>query len=212
MVGKWQVCVDYTNLNDVCLKDNFLLPRIDQIVNSTAEHGMLSFLDAFSRYHQISMFQSDEEKITFVTLHGLYYYKYIQDKEQKLVYYVSKAMIDVEIRELMEQAICLNFFAANNEVEYEVVLVRLDLALVLAATKLEIRSDYQLIVEQIQREYEVPREENGKTDALAEIATILLIKEVVTLPIYLKAAPSITPEPVSNTSQMDSGWMLNIVK
>ena len=58
-------------------------------------------------------------------------------------------------RELMEQAICLNFFAANNEVEYEVVLIRLDLALVLAATKLEIRSDYQLIVEQIQREYEV---------------------------------------------------------
>ncbi|RVW71300.1 hypothetical protein CK203_060119 [Vitis vinifera] len=115
-------------------------------------------------------------------------------------------------RELMEQAICLNFFAANNEVEYEVVLVRLDLDLVLAATKLEIRSDYQLIVKQIQREYEVPREENEKTNVLTEIATTLLIKEVVTLPIYLKAAPSITPELVSNTSQMDSGWMLNIVK
>ena len=75
--GKWRVCVDYTNLNDVCLKDSFLLPRVDQIVNSTTEHGMFSFLDAFSRYHQILMFQSNEEKITFVTLHGLYYYKVI---------------------------------------------------------------------------------------------------------------------------------------
>ena len=51
---------------------------------------------------------------------------------------------------LMEQAICLSFFASNNEVEYEVVLARLDLALILAATKLEIRSDSQLIVGQIQ--------------------------------------------------------------
>ena len=75
--GKWRVCVDYTNLNDVCLKDSFLLPLVDQIVNSTTEHGMLSFLDAFSRYHQIPIFQSNEEKITFVTLHGLYYYKVI---------------------------------------------------------------------------------------------------------------------------------------
>ena len=48
--------------------------------------------------------------------------------------------------ELMEQAIRLSFSAFNNETEYEVVLVGLNLALVLAATKLEIRSDSQLIV------------------------------------------------------------------
>ena len=73
--GKWRVCVDYTNLNDVCLKDSFPLPRIDQIVDSTAGHGMFSFLDFFSRYHQILMFQPDEEKTTIVTPHRLYYYK-----------------------------------------------------------------------------------------------------------------------------------------
>lgn len=49
--GKWRVCVDYTNLNNVCPKDSFLLPWIHQIVNYTARHGMLSFLDVFSRYH-----------------------------------------------------------------------------------------------------------------------------------------------------------------
>ena len=54
--GKCRVCVDYTNLNDSCPKDIFPLPQIDQIVDATAEHGMLSFIDAFSGYHQIPMF------------------------------------------------------------------------------------------------------------------------------------------------------------
>ena len=49
----------------------------------------------------------------------------------------------------MEQAIRLSFFASNNEAEYEAVLAGLDLALILAATKLEIRSDSQLIFGQI---------------------------------------------------------------
>lgn len=73
--GKWQVCVDYTNLNDACLKDNFSLPQIDQIVDSTTGHDMLSFIDAFSSYHQIPMFEWDDEKTSFVTPHGLYCYK-----------------------------------------------------------------------------------------------------------------------------------------
>ena len=51
--NKWKVCVDYTDLNDACLKDSFPLPRKDQIVNASTGHGMLSFLDAFSGYHQI---------------------------------------------------------------------------------------------------------------------------------------------------------------
>ena len=58
----------------------------------------------------------------------------------------------------------------------------------------------------------VSHEENGKADALAGIATTLPIKEAMMLPVYLKAAPSITLEPMCNTNQTDSGWMLNIVK
>ena len=65
--GKWRVCIDYTDLNDVCPKDSFPLPRIDQIVDSSSEHGMLSFLDAFSRYHQIPMHSLDAEKTSFIT-------------------------------------------------------------------------------------------------------------------------------------------------
>lgn len=73
--GKWQVCVDYTNLNDPCPKNNFPLPRINQIVDSTTGYGMHSFLDAFFWYHQIPLYPPDAKKTTFITPHGLYCYK-----------------------------------------------------------------------------------------------------------------------------------------
>ena len=72
--GKWRVCVDYTDLNDACPKDNFPLPRIDQIVDASAGHGMLLFLDAFSGYHQIPMYPSDVEKTAFITPYRLLCY------------------------------------------------------------------------------------------------------------------------------------------
>ena len=68
--GKWRVCVDYIDLIEACPKDSFPLPRIDQIVNAWAKHGMFSFLDAFSGYHQIPMHSPDMEKTTFLTPHG----------------------------------------------------------------------------------------------------------------------------------------------
>ena len=72
--NKWRVCVDYTDLNDACPKDSFPLLRIDQIVDALAEHGMLSFLDAFSGYHQIPIHPPNAEKTSFITPHGLYCY------------------------------------------------------------------------------------------------------------------------------------------
>ena len=69
--GKWRVCVDYTDLNKACSKDNFPLPRIYYIVDASAGHGMLSFLDAFSGYHQIPMRPPDVEKTAFITPHRL---------------------------------------------------------------------------------------------------------------------------------------------
>ena len=72
--NKWRVCVDYTDLNDACPKDSFPLPHIDQIVDASAGHGMMSFLDAFSGYHQIPMYPPDAEKTSFITPHGLYCY------------------------------------------------------------------------------------------------------------------------------------------
>jgi hypothetical protein len=70
----WHMCVDYTNLNKHSPKDPFGLPRIDQVVDSTAGFSMLSFLDCYSRYDQISLAKEDEEKTAFVTPFGSFYY------------------------------------------------------------------------------------------------------------------------------------------
>ena len=52
---EWRMCVDYIDLNKHCPKDPFGLPRIDQIVDSTAGSALLSFLDCYSGYHQIAL-------------------------------------------------------------------------------------------------------------------------------------------------------------
>jgi hypothetical protein len=72
--GKWRMCVDYTSLNKACLKVPFPLPRIDQIVDSTAGCETLSFLDAYSGYHQIKMKKSDQLTTSFITPFGMYCY------------------------------------------------------------------------------------------------------------------------------------------
>ena len=65
--GKWRKCVDFMDLNNACLKDNFPLPRIDQLMDSIAEHKLLTFMDAFSEYNQIQMVEEDQEMTTFIT-------------------------------------------------------------------------------------------------------------------------------------------------
>ena len=73
--GKWRLCIDFIDINKVCPKDSFPLPRIDLIVDATAGHELLSFIDAFSGYNQISMDPDDQEKTSFVTAQGTYCYR-----------------------------------------------------------------------------------------------------------------------------------------
>ena len=67
--------MDFTELNSACPKDSFPLPRIDQFVDSTTEHKLLTFMDAFLGYNQIKMSEEDQEKTSFITNQGLYFYK-----------------------------------------------------------------------------------------------------------------------------------------
>ncbi|CAL2262907.1 unnamed protein product [Prunus armeniaca] len=73
--GLWRVCVDYTDLNKACPKDNFPLPRIDQLVDSTSGNQLLSFMDAYSGYNQIMMHEDDKAKTSFIIERGTYCYK-----------------------------------------------------------------------------------------------------------------------------------------
>jgi hypothetical protein len=68
------MCIDYTSLNKACPKDEYPLSRICQIVDSTALCKLLSFLDAYSSYQQISLTIDDEEKTTFITSFGIFCY------------------------------------------------------------------------------------------------------------------------------------------
>jgi hypothetical protein len=71
--NEWR-SVNYTDLNKHCLKDPFELPRIDQVIDSTAGCDLLCFLDCYSGYHQIAIKEEDQEKIAFITLFGAYCY------------------------------------------------------------------------------------------------------------------------------------------
>ena len=72
--GKWRVCVDFTDLNWVCSKDLFPMPKIDQLVDATYGHPRMTFLDAFQGYHQIALALEDQEKMAFISPDANYYY------------------------------------------------------------------------------------------------------------------------------------------
>jgi len=68
------MCIDYTNLNKHCPKDPFGLPRIDEVVDSTAGCELLCFIDCNSGYHQIALKEEDQIKTSFITPFGAYCY------------------------------------------------------------------------------------------------------------------------------------------
>ena len=73
--NKVRVYVDFRDLNKANIKDDFSLPHINLLVDSTAGHSMLSFMDGFSGYNQTLMAPEDMEKIAFITEWGTYCYR-----------------------------------------------------------------------------------------------------------------------------------------
>jgi len=73
--GKWQMSVDYTDLNKACPRDAYPLPNIDQLVDGAVGNKVLSFLDAYFGYNQIPMATSDMNKTAFITDDANYFYK-----------------------------------------------------------------------------------------------------------------------------------------
>ena len=71
---EWRMCIDYTDLNKHYPKDPFGLPRIDEVIDSTAGCELLSFLDCYSGYHQIALKKDDQIKTSFITPFGAYCY------------------------------------------------------------------------------------------------------------------------------------------
>ena len=70
--GTLRFCVDYQGLNSVTKKDNFPLPRIDDLLDQIGESRYFSTLDLASGYWQIAMDPNSREKTAFITHSGLY--------------------------------------------------------------------------------------------------------------------------------------------
>jgi hypothetical protein len=68
------MCVNYTDLSKHFPQDPFGLPRIDQEVDSTDGCTMLSFLDRYSGYHQISLAKEDKKNGVHYAFLGAFYY------------------------------------------------------------------------------------------------------------------------------------------
>jgi hypothetical protein len=108
---KWRMCTDFSDLNECCPKDNFLLTRIDKVVDSVAGCKIMALLDCFLGYHQIWLRKEDEEKTSFITPFGTYYYLRMPEglKNAGLTFY---RMMKVILKEQMER----NVFAYVDDI------------------------------------------------------------------------------------------------
>ncbi|KAL5563407.1 hypothetical protein UlMin_033154 [Ulmus minor] len=283
--GNWRVCVDFTDLNRAYPKDSFPLPRIDQLVDATAGHELLSFMDAYSGYNQIRMHEGDQEHTAFLTNQGLYCYKvmpfglknagatyqrlvnkmfkdqigktmeiYVDDmlvKSLKTEEHIQNLRETFEILRRYKMKLnpskCafgvssgkfLGFMATNNQAEYEALLSGLRLAKEVSARHLTIYSDSQLVVSQVNSEFQakgekmasylekakeamnqfdtvtiiqVPRAENTNADALARLATGLEERLLKTVPIEILEAPSIDKKEQVGSIVVRPCWMDPII-
>ncbi|GLT84644.1 hypothetical protein SLE2022_028630 [Rubroshorea leprosula] len=68
------MCINFTNLNEACLKDSHPLPNVEKLVERAVGHERMSFLDVSLRYHQVQLWLDDQEKMAFYAGDAIYCY------------------------------------------------------------------------------------------------------------------------------------------
>lgn len=72
--GMWRMCVNYRALNSITVRDRFLLPTIEELIDELGRALWFSKLDLRQGFHQILMVDKDVPKAVFRTHHGHYEY------------------------------------------------------------------------------------------------------------------------------------------
>lgn len=67
-------CVYFRNLNNVSLKDNYPLHKMDHILQKVVGSNRISLLDGFSRYNQVLIHPEDQHNTTITTPWGTFMY------------------------------------------------------------------------------------------------------------------------------------------
>jgi hypothetical protein len=67
-----RLCVDYRALNQVTIKNKYLLPRIEVLFEQLRGAQVFSKIDLNSGYHQLRIHEEDIEKTSFCTRYGHY--------------------------------------------------------------------------------------------------------------------------------------------
>ncbi len=64
--GKLKIYIDFKKLNATIKKDPYPLPFTNEVLNIVVGYETYSFIDGYSRYHQIFIVPKDRYKIAFV--------------------------------------------------------------------------------------------------------------------------------------------------
>ncbi|XP_065634089.1 uncharacterized protein LOC136069463 [Quercus suber] len=193
------------------------LANVVMVKKANASHQLLSFIDAFSGYNQIKMNKADQEKISFITNQEFTPSYDNLDKRKdnkKWVNHVNgsstlhvggiRVVLQSPERDKLKHKVRLQYQTINNEVEYETLLKRLELAKSVEADSILVLGDSQLVIGQVNGTCEakedrmkrylkkvvclvkkfkeadfvqIPREENMEADTLANEASTNKAKE-----------------------------------